>query len=385
MKLIYGTKNKGKIDHMNHIIDGLGIEIVGLPDISEPVESGSSVLENAIIKAKHYYNILKRPIFSCDSGLLFEGVDPRDQPGKYIRRVNGKSLNDEEMIEYYSGLARQYGGSIKASYENAICMILDDETIIAYDGKELNSKPFLLVEHAHETRKEGFPLDALSVEIESNKHYYDLQEFISDDSGLEWGFRQFFLDQLSPIVTLTFKGYSPIKIRLREDAAPQTVHNFIHLIKEGYYKDKSLCRSVPGRLIQSGDTSLEPKAWTDDTPGYILKGEFNRQGYENPMTFKRGTIGMAMAADHESEFATAGSFFIMLRDETKLDSIVPAFGQVIDGIDIIEELNQKPVHKDYGYDSPIRPIPIDSIEVDTRGIHYPKPIKIGFDKLDPAD
>jgi len=187
-----------------------------------------------------------------------------------------------------------------------------------------------------------------------------------------------------PIVTLKFKDYDPITILLDPEVAPETVANFIYLIEKGYYDNKSLCRSVPNRLIQSGDTSLDPQLWTDDTPGYILNGEFNRPGYKNPRSFVRGTIGMAMAAYHETDYATAGSFFIMIRDEAKLDSIVPAFGQVIEGIEVVDLLNQLPVHEDYGYHAPIKPIPIEYMKVDTKGIKYPQPTKVSFNKINPA-
>lgn len=381
MKFIYGTKNISKINHMKHILRDMHIEIESLGDVTEPEEVGASILDNAKIKALHYYKQVGRPVFSCDSGLFFENVNPEDQPGKYIRRINGRSLTDDEMIDHYSQVAKKYGGHVIARYHNAICLVIDEDHIISYDGDDLNSEAFKIVEKPHSKRKEGFPLDALSVDIESGSYYDDLQDYVSDDNNLDKGFQDFFMRVLSPQVKLKFEGYSEIVIKLYPYYAPETVGNFIDLIQSGYYDDKSLCRSVPGRLIQSGDTSLEPKAWTDDTPGYILNGEFNRRDYVNPLGFTRGTIGMAMAAYHETDYATAGSFFIMTKDEDKLNSIVPAFGRVVRGMFAVDELNALETHNEYGYDAPLEPIAIEYIKVDTKGIKYPSPRKLSFELI----
>jgi len=370
---------------MRSILSGLHISVEGLPEaVTDVAETGQNVLENATIKATNYYKQLNAPVFSCDSGLFLDGVDDADQPGKYIRRVGGKHLSDEEMIVYYGGLAKKYGGSITARYKNAICVVLDEDNILKYDGEELWSIPFNLVETPHSKRKEGFPLDSLSVEIGSGRYYDDIQSFSSDSDGLINGFQKFFKKLLTPEVRIDFDGFGEVALELYPYYAPETTKNFIHLINSGYYNNKSLCRIVPGRLIQSGDSNLSPEVWTDDTPGYILSGEFNRADFKNPLTFKKGTIGMAMAAYHITNYATAGSFFIMNRDENKLDNVVPAFGQVIKGIDIVEKLNRVKTHTNYGYDAPDDVIKILNIEVDTKGIIYDEPNKLDFKLINTA-
>ncbi|MCH4890952.1 hypothetical protein EZV73_25460 [Acidaminobacter sp. JC074] len=386
MKFVYGTKNTSKIAHMKHILKDMHIEIEGLDEnVDEPVEDGKDTLSNARIKAMHYYKQVKRPVFSADSGLYFEDVEDCDQPGKFIRRVDGKSLTDEEMIDHYSKLSRKYGGKLKAYYHNSICLVLDEDHIIEYDGSDLNSEVFYIVEKPHKTRKPGFPLDALSVEISSGSYYDDLTDYIFDNSTLDKGFQDFFKRVLRPEVTIGFKDFGKVKVELYPYYAPDCVRNFIELIEKDYYKDKSIVRVVPGRLIQSGDDHLHPENWTDDTPGYILNGEFNRPGFKNPLDFKRGTLGMAMAADHKTDYSTAGSFFIMTRDEPSLNEIVPAFGRVTDGMAIVDKMNQVKTHTDYGYDAPVETIQIESIVVDKKGVVYDSPKKIGFDQLRPTD
>lgn len=132
--LIYGTHNRAKQDAMQRYVWPLGIAIEGLPrgtDIPPVDESGSDPLENAQIKAAAFYQVLHRPAFSCDSGLFFDGVSAREQPGTHVHRVRGRELTDDEMIEYYAALAAGHGGRLTARYRNAICLILDEDHIIA--------------------------------------------------------------------------------------------------------------------------------------------------------------------------------------------------------------------------------------------------------------
>jgi len=163
----------------------------------EAEEDGRNPLDNATVKAKIYYSQLKRPVFSCDSGLFFDNVDEKDQPGNFIRRVNGRSLTDSEMLLYYSGLARKYEGKLTAYYKNAICLILNEDRFYTYDGKDLNSEKFYIVEKPHYKTCRGFPLDSLSVEMKSMKYYYDLDVGQSKNLGVIAGFRKFFARTLS--------------------------------------------------------------------------------------------------------------------------------------------------------------------------------------------
>jgi len=179
MKLIYGTTNKSKIEFMQRRVEHLGIEILSLTDVSAPKlhieENGSSPLENARIKTLAYYDTLKMPLFSADSGLYIDGLDDARQPGINVRGP-GDHMNDDEALVHYSALAEEMGGHMVARYKNAICLILGDGQVHEYMGDDIASKPFLLVSKPHRIRKEGFPLDSLSVHIESGEYFYDMED-----------------------------------------------------------------------------------------------------------------------------------------------------------------------------------------------------------------
>ena len=203
MRILYGTTNQAKLDSMKRITKVLGIEIIGLKDVNQPLphieESGKNPLENAKMKAEAYYKAFSMPVFSCDSGLYFDNIEEKLQPGTHIRRVNGKELTDEEMIEYYSGLAKSHDDRLIGRYRNAIYFILDDETQFFSMDKSLETEPFMLVSKPHEKRIKGFPLDSISVDLASGKYYYDIEEKSVDQSPVEKGFKAFFEKVLSRI------------------------------------------------------------------------------------------------------------------------------------------------------------------------------------------
>lgn len=202
MKVLYGTTNQAKLDSMRRITKPLGLDMISLRDIDQPLpvinENGKNPLENARIKASAYYKAFSMPVFSCDSGLYFDGLDEKLQPGTHTRRVNGKELSDEEMIAYYAGLADRYNGQLIGRYRNAICFILDEETCFSSMDESLNTEPFILVNKPHEKRVSGFPLDSLSMDINSGKYYFDLPER-SVESAMEQGFQSFWENVISVI------------------------------------------------------------------------------------------------------------------------------------------------------------------------------------------
>lgn len=203
MRILYGTTNQAKLESMRRITKSLDLEIIGLQDLKQPIpkidESGKSPLENAELKARAYFNAFSMPVFSCDSGLYFEQVEEKYQPGTHIRRVNGKELSDEEMIEYYSNLAKRHDNQLFGRYRNAICLVLNENTCFSSMDEMLATEPFKLVSVAHPKRVKGYPLDSLSVDIHSGKYYYDMQEKSVDQSAIEQGFTEFFQKVLSNI------------------------------------------------------------------------------------------------------------------------------------------------------------------------------------------
>ena len=195
MKLVYGTTNKAKIEFMKKSVEPLGIELLSLEDVNAPKlridENGNSPLENAKIKALAYYEALKMPLFSCDSGLYIDGLDDARQPGINVRGLHDH-MNDDETKAYYSSWAAEFGGKMTARYKNAICLILDETRIYEYIGDDIASEPFWLVSKPHEKRNEGFPLDCISVHIESGKYYYDIDGYGEKYLEADNGFTAFF-------------------------------------------------------------------------------------------------------------------------------------------------------------------------------------------------
>lgn len=200
MKILYGTTNPSKIKWMKKMLEGLDIELLTLNDVKLQLgtidESGNKPLDNARIKALAYYKAAKIPVFSCDSGLYIEGLNEEEQPGVHVRRVHGKTLNDEEMIEYYSGISRRLGGKAIARYRNAICLVIDKNQILEYDGNKIASGKFIIAAKPHKDRDEGFPLNSLSVHIESGKYYMDIKTPIKEDENETNAYKEFFMKAL---------------------------------------------------------------------------------------------------------------------------------------------------------------------------------------------
>lgn len=199
MKLLYGTGNQAKLSAMRSRLEKAGIELIGLEDIRAEgklipavPENGSTPLENARLKALAYYEAFQMPVFSCDSGLYFDNVPDEVQPGIHVRNVNGKYLSDEEMTEYYPGLARRYG-NLTARYRNAICLVMDEDHIYEAMDESMESERFILTDTPYSAvRIKGFPLDSMSVDIKTNKYFYDLPQENLDQLAVEDGFLLFF-------------------------------------------------------------------------------------------------------------------------------------------------------------------------------------------------
>ena len=205
MKILYGTTNNGKLQAMKNALKEFDIALNGLNDLEGELpqikEDGATPLENAETKARAYFEAFHIPVFSCDSGLYFEELSEEEQPGLHVRRVNGKELTDEEMIEYYAALAEKHGGKITGRYRNAIYFILDEAHHFSSMDMTIDTEPFILVTKPHEKRVKGFPLDSLSVDIATGKYYYDLE--VKDVStSVDDGVRAFFTAALGENINL---------------------------------------------------------------------------------------------------------------------------------------------------------------------------------------
>ena len=196
MRLLYGTGNPAKLADAKKWLKGLDYEVLGLRDMEGEIpdvpEDGNTPLENARQKAFAYYKAFGIPVFSCDSGLYFDNVSEEDQPGVHVRTVKGRYLTDQEMQDYYAGLAVKYG-DLTARYRNAICLVLDEHHSVELMDDSIASEPFLLTSKPHpRALNKGYPLDSLSVHIESGQYYYDMDKSQVEQLAVRNGFRGFF-------------------------------------------------------------------------------------------------------------------------------------------------------------------------------------------------
>ena len=169
----------------------------------------------------------------------------------------------------------------------------------------------------------------------------------------------------NPIVTITMTDGSVMKAELYPEVAPNTVNNFISLVKKGFYDGLVFHRVIRGFMIQGGD----PQGTGMGGPGYSIKGEFTYNGFSNDLKHTSGVLSMARAMDPNS----AGSqFFIMHETSPHLDGQYAAFGKVTDGLDVVNKIAEVPT--DYS-DRPLDEQKISSVTVDTFGVDYPEPEK----------
>ena len=167
----------------------------------------------------------------------------------------------------------------------------------------------------------------------------------------------------NPIVTIKMKKGGVIKAELYPEKAPNTVNNFIYLIKKGFYDDLTFHRVIKGFMIQGGD----PNGNGTGGPRYTIKGEFTANGFKNDLKHTRGVLSMARSRNPNS----AGSqFFIMHADSPHLDGQYAAFGKVIEGMDGVDEIASGYV--DYE-DRPQVEQVISKMSVETFGQDYPEP------------
>ena len=168
----------------------------------------------------------------------------------------------------------------------------------------------------------------------------------------------------NPIVTFEMESGGKMVAELYPEVAPNTVNNFISLIKKGFFDGLIFHRVIPGFMIQGGD----PQGSGMGGPGYEIPGEFTANGFQNDLKHDRGVLSMARSSNPDS----AGSqFFIMVAPAPHLDGQYAAFGQIIDGTDHAVAISRVP--RSMMDDKPKKPVVIQSIKVDTHGVEYPAP------------
>jgi peptidyl-prolyl cis-trans isomerase B (cyclophilin B) len=170
----------------------------------------------------------------------------------------------------------------------------------------------------------------------------------------------------NPVVTIEMENGGIMKAELYPEIAPNTVNNFISLIQKGFYDGVIFHRVIPGFMIQGGD----PQGTGIGGPGYEIKGEFNSNGFQNNLKHSRGVLSMARTMVPDS----AGSqFFVMVADAPHLDGEYAAFGKVIEGIEVADEIVS--VRRDWN-DKPRQKQMMKKVTVDTFGVEYPEPEKV---------
>ncbi len=153
------------------------------------------------------------------------------------------------------------------------------------------------------------------------------------------------------MITITMQNGKEIKLELYPEAAPITVQNFIDLVKDGFYDGLIFHRVIEGFMIQGGC----PLGTGTGGPGHQIKGEFAANGVNNPIKHERGVISMARSYMPDS----AGSqFFIMHQTSPHLDGQYAAFGKVIEGMEVVDEIATVETN---GMDKPIEPQVIQTI------------------------
>ena len=198
----------------------------------------------------------------------------------------------------------------------------------------------------------------------------------------------------NPIVTMEIEGIGTMKLELYPDQAPNTVANFITLANRGFYDGLTFHRIVKDFMVQGGDkdgtgsgsptlSAIEDGA--SETENYAIKGEFVQNGFnKNTIRHEKGVISMARSdysqmGLYEEGYNSAGSqFFIMTGDNATLNGYYAAFGKVIEGMEVLDKLNETEVttaDETEGAEAskPVNPPVIKSVRVDTFGVDYGKP------------
>lgn len=176
-RVLFATGNAAKVKRFKDKLSDKGIELLSLKDLDISLsveENGTSAIENALIKARACLDLVDMPVMAMDDSLYLEGVPEELQPGLFVRRVNGKSLTDEEMIEHYSNLVKNYGsdGKLIARWVYGMAIISD--------GKEVtytwSKNDFLLVDKPSKVVNLGYPLNSISKNIKLDKYFSEMTQ-----------------------------------------------------------------------------------------------------------------------------------------------------------------------------------------------------------------
>ena len=175
MKILFATTNPAKVKKYEEELNKKGIELITIKDLNLNLhveENGKNAIENACIKAKAYYEETGIPTIGMDNNLFIEDLPEEKQPGTHVRRINGKELNDEEMIEYYTNLVKENGGKLTVKWVYGMAL---------YSGEKVKTHTwskdhFYFIDKPSSQRNPGYPLDSISIVPEFNKYLVELTE-----------------------------------------------------------------------------------------------------------------------------------------------------------------------------------------------------------------
>lgn len=177
-QIIFATTNQSKSKRFSKGLKELGIEVLSLKDIDVKLdveEDGNTAIENALIKARECYKKTKKPSMGMDDTLYMEGVPEDKQPGLFVRRVNGKSLTDEEALEYYTNLVKEYGkdGRINCKWVYGLAVINDKGEESTYTWSK---DDFYMVSTRSDKINPGYPLNSISKYKKLDKYFTDVTD-----------------------------------------------------------------------------------------------------------------------------------------------------------------------------------------------------------------
>lgn len=183
-EILFATSNKSKVNRFYDKLLEKNIKVLSLSDLDIDLnveENGNTAIENALIKARAYYDETKLVVMATDDTLYLERVPDNLQPGMYVRRVNGKRLSDDEMIEHYSFLADKYGnnGKITARWIYGMAIINNGKEYTYTWSKE----DFYITNTKSNKINPGYPLNSISINKKLNKYFTDIT--LEDKKNLE--------------------------------------------------------------------------------------------------------------------------------------------------------------------------------------------------------
>lgn len=186
--ILFATENDSKVKRFENGLLKKGIQILSLNDVeikAEVIENGKDAIENALLKARAYSKIYNYPVLAMDDSLYIENIPDDKQPGLFVRRVNGKRLTDEEMIEYYSNLAHEYGQDGKLT-----CRWVYGMALINHGVEKTftwSKEDFYIVDKRTDKINPGYPLNSISINKKLDKYFTDItdseKESIKEDES----------------------------------------------------------------------------------------------------------------------------------------------------------------------------------------------------------